>query len=249
MKVFSMIFLVLITLPALAEVSLPDFHYTLTDIISVGETKERLFSKLNRKMVKTGSSICSNRALIWTFDMKRNDNIDAAKIYLFYTGKNGEVGSKKWWYHVSPVVNERGQMWVIDGGFPGFINRPMQVGEWMKKFVNTTNCKMMKHNERELFELMFKGMMFPEYTPQYGAVDCYAYIAPGAFWTPATVAMGVLQENADGEPIRFTRDHYDMDELYQACKEAASGRIGGIFGGPKKKCKEYLGIPDDKDDN
>ena len=242
MKFVSALILVLFSVTAFSQTSLPDFRFNLTDISLRGETKDTLFTKMNRKLVKTGSSICSNRALIWTYDMKRNHNIDAGKIFLFYTGKNGEIGSKKWWYHVAPVVNENGQLWVIDGGFPGFVKRPMTKGEWLTKFVNTPNCKMINSNERDLFELMFKGRMYPEYTPQYGAVDCYTYIAPGPFWTPATVAMGVLQENSAGEPIRFTRDHYDMDELLQACKEAAAGRLGSVLGGQKKKCKEYLGI-------
>lgn len=245
MKFVSALILVFLTLPAFSQTYLPDFQYTLTDITTRGETKDSLFTKMNRDIVKTGSSICSNRALIWTYDMKRFNHIDAAKIYLFYTGKNGEIGSKKWWYHVAPVVNERGQMWVIDGGFPGFVKRPMTIPEWFNRFVNTTNCKMINSRERDLFELMFKGRMYPEYTPQYGAVDCYAYIAPGPFWTPATVAMGVLQEDSSGNPIRFSREDYDMDELFQACKEAATGRLGGVFGGGGKKCKEYLGIADD----
>lgn len=242
MKVFSTAIFFLFSLTAFSQTTLPDFRFNLTDVLSRGQTKETLFTNMNRKIVKTGSSICSNRALIWTYDMKRFHNIDAAKIFLFYTGKNGEIGNKKWWYHVAPVINEGGQLWVIDGGFGGFIKRPMTKAEWLTKFVNTADCKMINSHERDLFELMHKGRMYPEYTPQYGAVDCYTYIAPGPFWTPATVAKGVLQEEADGTPIRFTRDHYDFDELLQACKEAAAGRLGSIIGGKGKKCKEYLGI-------
>lgn len=245
MKLFSAVILVLISLSAFAQTTLPDFRYNMTDISQRGETPDTLFAKLNRKIVKTGSSVCSNRALMWTYDMKRFQNIDAGKIFLFYTGKNGEIGSKKWWYHVAPVVNDKGQVWVIDGGFPGYVKKPMLVTEWLTKFVNTSNCKMINANERDLFERMHKGRMYPEYTPQYGAVDCYTYVAPGPFWTPATVAMGVLQADAEGTPIRFTRDQYDMDELLQACKEAAAGRLGTVLGGQKKKCKEYLGIYED----
>ncbi len=245
MKLFSAVILVLFSLSAFAQTTLPDFHYNMTDISQRGETPDTLFAKLNRKIVKTGSSVCSNRALMWTYDMKRFQNIDAGKIFLFYTGKNGEIGSKKWWYHVAPVVNDKGQVWVIDGGFPGYVKKPMLIGEWLTKFVNTTSCKMINSGERDLFERMHKGRMYPEYTPQYGAVDCYTYIAPGPFWTPATVAMGVLQADAEGTPIRFTRDQYDMGELLQACKEAAAGRLGTVLGGQKKKCKEYLGIYED----
>lgn len=242
MKFISLTVFFVLSFSASAQV-LTDYGYTLTDVLTRGQTKETLFSGLNRTLVKTGSSICSNRALIWTYDMKRNHNINAAKIFLFYTGKNGEIGSKKWWYHVAPVINEAGQIWVIDGGFSGFVKRPMLVGEWLTKFVDTPNCKVIRATENDMFERMFIGRMFPEYTPEYGQNDCYTVITPGAFWTPATVAMHALQQDSDGRPIRFTRDQYDMSELLQACKEAAAGRLGTVLGGKTKKCREYLGLP------
>jgi hypothetical protein len=241
MKLISFALFFLLSLSASAQV-LPDYGYTLTDVLTRGQTKETLFSGLNRTLVKTGSSICSNRALIWTYDMKRNHNINAAKIFLFYTGKNGEIGNKKWWYHVAPVINEGGQIWVIDGGFTGFVKRPMLVSEWLTKFVDTPNCKMIQANENDMFERMFIGRMFPTYTPEHGANDCYAVITPGQFWTPATIAMNALQQDADGRPIRFERTQYDMSELLQACKEAAAGRLGTVLGGKTKKCREYLGL-------
>ncbi len=244
MKIFSAFFLVFFSLAVSAQTTLDDFRYTLTDVLSKGQTKETLFTNLNRALVKTGNSICSNRALIWTFDMKRNHDINAAKIFLFYTGKNGEIGNKKWWYHVAPVVNENGQLWVIDGGFPGFVKRPMAIGEWLTKFVDTPNCKAIQAHEHDLFERMFKGRMYPEYTPEYGQHDCYTVLVPGAFWTPATVAMGILQRDSEGNPIRFTRDEYSTSELLQACKEAATNPVGRILGGASKRCKQYLGLVD-----
>ncbi|MFL5786232.1 MAG: protein-glutamine glutaminase family protein [Bacteriovoracaceae bacterium] len=246
MKLFSLLTLALISFSAFAQnLTLSDFHYSLNDVLTRGQTKESLFTGLNRDIVKTGSSICSNRALLWTYDMKRFHNIDAAKIYVFYTSQNGDEGGKKWWYHVTPVINEKGQLWTIDGGFPGFVKGPMLISDWLKKFVHTDNCKQIRASEKDLLELMFVGRMFPDSTPQYGPQQCYTVIAPGMFWTPATVAMGVLQEDSSGRPIRFTREQYDMDEVLQACKEAAAGALGTIFGNPKKKCKEYLGIADD----
>lgn len=241
MKFISFAVFFVISFKASAQV-LPDYGHTLTDVLTRRQTKDTLFSGLNRTLVKTGSSICSNRALIWTYDMKKSHDINAAKIFLFYTGKNGEVGSKKWWYHVAPVINEGGQIWVIDGGFSGFIKRPMLITEWLMKFVDTPRCKMIQAQDNDLFERMFKGRMYPEYTPQHGQNDCYAVITPGQFWTPATVAMNALQQDADGTPIRFSRDQYNMGELLQACKEAAAGRFGSFLGGKTKKCREYLGI-------
>lgn len=229
---------------ALAQTHLPDFRFHLTDISIRGQSRDALFSSLNRSLIKTGASICSNRALVWNYDMKRFQNIDSGKIFLFYTGKTGEIGDKKWWYHVAPVVNERGQLWVLDGGFPGYIRRPMTVSEWLGKFVNSSQCRVIQSQDRNLFELMFRSRMFPEWTPQYGSADCYTYVAPGTYWTPASVAQGILQENSEGRPIRYLRDNFDLDELLQACKEAAAGRLGTVLGGQKKKCKEYLGIWD-----
>lgn len=182
-----------LTTSAFAQnLSLPDYkNYELTDIAAKGLKKEALFSKMNRDLMKLGASICSNRALVWTFDFKRFHNIDTGKIFLFYTKKTGEVGQKTWWYHVAPIINENGVIYAMDAGFPGDIRGPLAPKDWLKRFTGSTNCKEIKASETDLVERMFDGYTFPE-TTSYGKYDCYYKYTPAGYWTPSSVAMGLL---------------------------------------------------------
>ena len=216
-------------------------NWKMTDISSRGFTKEALYSKMNRSVMKLGASICSNRALVWAYDFKRNQNIDAGKLFLFYTKKTGEVGKKTWWYHVTPVLNEKGTIFAMDAGFPGMINTPLLALDWLNKFSGSTNCKEIKASDTDLLERMFAGYVFPE-TTSHGTYDCYYSITPGGFWTPATVAMGLLGKDENGKPVNYVRDHIEKDEVFQACVEASTRSIGRVFGNGKKRCEEYLGF-------
>ncbi|MBA2404855.1 MAG: hypothetical protein H0V66_08805, partial [Bdellovibrionales bacterium] len=135
--------LALMTTSAFAqEVVLGEFNnWKMTDISAKGYTKEALFTKMNRDMIKLGNSICSNRALVWAYDFKRNYNVDAGKLFLFYTKTSGSVGEKDWWYHVTPVINEKGNIFTMDAGFGNTIRTPLSPTDWLKKFTGTGNCK------------------------------------------------------------------------------------------------------------
>jgi hypothetical protein len=222
------------------DLYLDDYHYTVTDVARRGYSKEDMFQNLQRKLLKIGDSICSNRALIWGHDMKRRYGADTAKIFLFYSEKTGEVGDKTWWYHVAPMVGDRGKLWVVDAGFPRFVKRPLTKEEWLKKFAGSTNCKPLEREDEDLVRNMFKMVRFPSTTPS-GTYDCYYRIAPAAYWTPATVAMNMLGENARGEPVNFSREAIVPGEVLSSCIEAI--RPGGWFSGSKRKrCRTYLGI-------
>lgn len=224
------------------DVVMSDFKdWKLTDVATQGHSKEKLFSSMNREFIKLGGSICSNRALIWSFDFKRHKNVDAGKLFLFYTKKTGEIGKKTWWYHVTPIINEKGVVYAMDAGFPSSIRGPVTTKEWLKKFSGSTNCKEIKSHETELITRMFDGYVFPE-TTSYGTHDCYFKYAPAGYWTPASVAMGLLGKNSDGKPIHYVRDEINTDEVYSACVEAVTSSLGRVFGGGKKRCKEYVGI-------
>ncbi len=47
-----------------APVTLTDWNYELTDVASVGMSKETLFSNMSREIVKIGGSICSNPMIL-----------------------------------------------------------------------------------------------------------------------------------------------------------------------------------------
>lgn len=224
------------------EVVLTDFkNWKMTDIASKGYKKETLFSKMNRDLIKVGASICSNRALVWAYDFKRNQNIDAGKLFLFYTKKTGDVGQTTWWYHVTPVVNEKGVIFAMDAGFPGSIDAPLATKDWLKKFTGSTNCKEIKAGDTDLIERMFDGYVYPA-TTTHGNYDCYYAYTPGGFWTPSSVAKGLLGVDEDGKPVHYVRDEIDNDEVYAACVEAVTGPLGRAVGGGKKRCAKYLGL-------
>ncbi|MFP5385878.1 MAG: protein-glutamine glutaminase family protein [Bacteriovoracia bacterium] len=237
----SLLFL-LISFTAIAgDLKIKDFEWHLTDISDKGLTKESLFSRMDRDFIVPKSSICSNRALMWANNFKKNQKLDTGKIFLFYTKKKGEISLKTWWYHVAPVINENGNVWVMDAGFPGFIDSPISTNEWLLKFSSSNNCKEIQSHETELVELIFKSWTFPHRT-SYGYYDCYYKIVPHTLWTPEIVAMNILGKNASGEPVRVERHEIDKDELYQACLEATTSKLGYALGTNKKECKEYAGL-------
>lgn len=215
------------------NISLADHNWSVTDITSRGLTKNTLFSAMDRNYIKLGSSICSNRALMWAYDFKRKYNLDTAKVFLFFTKETGDRGMKTWWYHVAPVINEAGYPWVLDAGFPSLINGPLSLSEWFQKFAYTTQCKEIRVNETDLVEHILTAQTFPQYT-RYGSNTCYYLIAPGGHWTPQIVANHLLGR------VSQVRNNINVNEVYQACIEATTSRLGRIFDGGKKKCKRFL---------
>lgn len=224
------------------DLYLQDYNYTVTDIARRGITKEQIFQGLNRTFIKLNSSICSNRALIWAYDMQRQYRINTAKIFLFYTEKTGEASDKEWWYHVSPLVNENGQLWTVDGGFPGFVKSPLTIPQWFQKFVGGTNCYEIKDTDTDLISHMYTQTQMPTYTPR-GGYDCYYRIVSAPYWTPGIVAQNMTGRDRNGNPVDIRREQILSGELMQACAEATTSAIGGFFGGGnKKKCAEYFGF-------
>ena len=226
------------------NITLKDFKdWRITDISSLGLKKEKLFSQMNDELVKVGGSICSNRAMVWAWDFKRFYQVDAAKIFLFYTKKKAGFGEITWWYHVAPVVNEKGTLFVMDAGFPGYIERPITISEWLESFARSTRCKEIQSNETELIEKMFDGYVFPK-TTSYGTHDCYYKLTPAGYWTPTSVAQGLLGVDEDGKKIDYQRQEMDIEEVFLACTEAVTSKLGWAMGAGKNKCKKYLGLSD-----
>ena len=219
---------------------LPDYLWNLTDVTSKKLSKEKTFKLLDRSFIKIHDSICSNRALMWSHDLKNQYQIDSGKIFLFFTKPEKET-LKTWWYHVAPVITENGKMWVIDPGFRGFIDGPLTTRDWLKKLAKSENCKEIKSHETELIELIFTSHTFPKETA-YGQYDCYYKVTPHTFWTPKIVAENLLGKDRSGRPVRVDREIIVQDELYQACMEATTNKLEYALGTNKKVCKIYSGI-------
>lgn len=247
MKSIAFFILVLFSLVATAaDMKLADYDWTLTDITTRGLNKETLFSRMDRDFIKTKSSICSNRALMWANDFKRKYNLDTAKVFLFFTKEEKPEGElnisfrRTWWYHVAPIVNENNNLWVLDAGF-AYIKSPYTLEQWTDKFAFSKNCKEIKSNENELVELIFREKTFPRNT-SYGHHTCYYKIVPHTIWTPEVLAQNILGVNASGTPVRVVRPEIEKGELFQACIEATAGKLGRALGANKKQCEEYVNL-------
>jgi hypothetical protein len=222
-----------------ADLKINDYNWNLTDITSRGLNKEILYSRMDREFVNTGSSICSNRAHMWANNFKRQYNLDTGKIFLFYTKKKGTVSRKTWWYHVAPIINEGGNIFVMDAGFSGWFNKPMTKEEWLYQFTTSTNCKEINANETDLVQRIFYAQVFPHETA-YGNYDCYYKFTPHTIWTPDVLAQNLLGVDSNGVPVHQERPEIDRLELLQACVEATSSKLGYIFGASKEACNQYV---------
>jgi hypothetical protein len=231
--------LILISLSTKAQdISFNSFEGAMEDISLKGITKEEIFEKMDRSKVKLGNSICSNRAMMWLADFKLDHDIEGGKIFLFYTNKTGNTGRTTWWYHVSPMISEKGAEWVMDAGFSA-IKTPLKPKVWIHQFIGSSQCHEITANDTDLIDMMFRGHTFP--TNYRGKdVDCYFIKAPAGYWTPSSVAMNLLGVDGQGRPVNFERKEMNMSEVYTACKEAVTGPIGGMLGRGKKKCEKYL---------
>ena len=242
MRKITLLFFYLLSLSASAQdLYLNDYNYTLTDVARKGLTKEQIFKSMERNFVKLGSSICSNRAHVWAWDFEREFQITSAKIFLFYSEKTGESGRKEWWYHVAPMINEAGELWVVDAGFPSTVRSPLTKEQWFQRFVSSTNCKELTNDDTDLVEYIFTQRRFPNRT-RAGAFDCYYRITSAPYWVPRTVAQEILGRDSSGRSGNFERSKIQTGELMQACVEASTTPIGGIFTNRRKRCLEYLGL-------
>lgn len=244
MKLFMSV-LLLSSFSAFAQtITLEDFRYPVEDIKSQGLTKESLYKSMNRSLVRHKDSICSNRAHMWAFDFERKHHVTSPKVFLFFTPKNSRTGGwwtgVNWWYHVSPMVNEGGQFYVMDAGFPDRVRSPLLLKDWLKEFTGQDSvCKEIKAGEDDLVELIWDQSSFPQ-TTRYGKYDCYYKITPAGYWIPGQVAKHILGKDENGRPVRLERDQIDRDEVYQACLEASTSPLGYATRSGHSKCQRYM---------
>lgn len=220
------------------ELDVKDYNYRMSDLAGSGYTKEEVFSRMNRDFIKS-DSICANRAHMWAFDFKRAFDLDAAKLFVFYTDKVGNTGATNWWYHVAPMIAENGKAYVMDAGFSLTIKGPVSKEQWLTRFTGTPNCKEINAGEDELIQKMFTPKQFPKET-SYGTNDCYYKIVPAGYWFPSGIAMNLLGKDAKGNPVSYSREEILRSEVYSACVEAVTSDTGRQLGGGKKQCKKYL---------
>lgn len=216
-----------------------DYNYQVRDISSRGLHINDLYQKMNRKLVRSKDSICSNRAHMWVWDFKVSD-IDSPKIFLFFTPKTGHFDGVSWWYHVSPLVNQQGKLWVMDAGYPSKVKGPLSIANWLRTFNGDTSvCKEIKISDTDLIEKMFEGNAFPEET-RHGKYNCYYKITPPGYWTPGQVGKNLLGKDGNGRPMNFNRDEIDQEEVLEACIEASTTPLGWVWGTTLNRCRYFI---------
>lgn len=229
--------LFLFSLSAFAQdIKLSDYNFTVEDILKQKTNKESEFKKLNRNIVKINDSICSNRAQVWSWDFHLR-GIDSAKVFMFFTPKTSRQEGVNWWYHVAPIVNEKGSWWVLDGGFPDRLKKPIALDSWMKEFNGKdSKCKELTARDEDLVEKIFLARSLPSIENYH----CYYKITPPGFWVPNQVAMNLLGRDREGKPVNIQRDELVENEVYTACIEASTTPFGRVLGSAKSKCRAFL---------
>lgn len=214
---------------------LDDHDFKLTDIASLNIDKKDLFGLMDRTIVRTQDSICSNRAQIWGYDYKRKQKLDSGKIFLFFTSQTYTY----WWYHAANVINEKGKFWVMDAGFPNRIKGPLLLKDWLKEFNGAAQCKRIRLGDNELLEKIYSESLFPTKT-SYGSYGCYYIISPATYWTPNQIAMNMLGRDSNGNPVRYSKETIDKNDVYEACLETSTDPIGYALRLGHRICRGYL---------
>jgi hypothetical protein len=201
-------------------------------IIQSPDAVNQLFNDMPRVMQEGGfltpASQCFQRAEIWSYDLYKTKNVNAMKIFIFYTAAYKKLVQKEtghsfaWWFHVAPyVVNKdaKGNLTesVLD---PTFEKTPVNVYDWTR--LDIKSDKPCKENVRyqdfqpEL-ENGFKG----------GTELCYLVRVPGTDYDPVSV------ENRDNGTL--TGYDWDMGDVNYALNHA-------VIGSDRKALKETLGL-------
>lgn len=76
-------------------------------------------------------SQCFNRAHIWAKEMFDNYGVHSMKILIYYTKRYRREVSKKWWFHIAPMVSVNGDFYVMDREFT---RNPVTDTEWEQIF-------------------------------------------------------------------------------------------------------------------
>lgn len=217
-----------------------DFNYELTDISSKKLIKEQLFENMQREMLDLDNSICANRAHFWAYDFYRLHGINSGKIFIFFGRSIWRKDETGYMYHVAPYIVENGNEYVMEASYPE-IKKPLTVEEWIEnetyKRVRATDCIEITAKDKDLTEYFYDRFNLPE-----TKAKCYIRKVPGYYWFPASIAYHELKKNEKGESVEFNPKGFEIEDVVDACTEAASTKWGRLFGMAKNKCEKYLGI-------
>lgn len=123
-------------------------------------TIQRVFTGMRSAKKKT---ICSNRAMVWTYETKMKHGLDSGKILIHYTDimnlaidNEGTAkcnwfcrktkGYAGWEYHIAPALRSTdGQMMILD---KQFLPAPVTAAQWEARFLKDTHNKLNNPSKR-----------------------------------------------------------------------------------------------------
>lgn len=124
-----------IVLPETEEVVAPVSLTPMTDYkasnVESYEVAQKIFSSLNNSTKMF--SQCFNRAHVWAKQMYDNFQVDSMKILIYYTKRYRREVSKKWWFHIAPMIDVNGQYYVMDREFT---RKPVTDASWESIFTS-----------------------------------------------------------------------------------------------------------------
>lgn len=234
--------------PVLSAGYLKDFDYQLTDIATKGLSKETLFARTQTSFMDLEKSICANRAHVWGYDLTRWNKINTGKIFFFFGASIWNEDDKHgYMYHVAPYIIENGTEYVMESSYPSELNGPLTVDDWMENEtynrIKASDCLEITAADTDLTEYFYARINLPEKrTSGKPGARCYFRKVPGHYWFPTSIALHDLKKDEDGNKVEFDPKAFDVDDVFEACVETASGKIGRFFGGGRAKCKAHLNL-------
>jgi hypothetical protein len=243
----SLLALSLVSLSAFANKPgyIPDFNYQVSDLATMGLSRQTLFQKMERKMLDLEKSICANRAHIWAYDLSKY-NIQTGKIFLFFGSSIWTNDKHGYMYHVAPYIVDNGVEYMMEASY-GDLTEPLQIKEWVENEtygrVTAGDCIELTAEDTDMTEYFYERKNLPENVRPSGkpAARCYYRKVPGYYWFPTSIAYHDLKKDANGRKVEFNPKEFDKDDVVEACVEAASSKLGRFLGGSRPKCKAHVG--------
>ncbi|HXH76239.1 MAG TPA: protein-glutamine glutaminase family protein [Bacteriovoracaceae bacterium] len=168
---------------------------------SVIDSPEAALLIFKAARINPKDSQCFNRAQIWTYEWRANNNLFTSKIWLFFTRKYIRKFAFKWWFHVAPYLHvmEAGQVYERVADLKYGKKGPMKVQQWTNIFLsNDSECPVVtSYSEQANY-------------PETG----WCYVMKSSMYYYQPIDLEVLDK--DGKE----RNHWNPSEVRQAYKEA-----------------------------
>jgi len=138
-----------------SKAHLADFNYDLTNIPTFDEG-QKIYNSLATELEHDFALQCGNRAHVWSWQMKKNFNINSGKIFLYFTPKSFNYTGMLWGVHVVPYVVIDGKEYVMEKireyalGTKGYYLKknllftgPVLLSDWLQKLTGFSECKVL----------------------------------------------------------------------------------------------------------